>query len=144
MTYSSDDYDDDDIELPSGSAFEAYHCKFQLEDPLCLHHRTYLFADPMELKQHLHNAHGPNFTLDFVELCGGVARSTVLACRYSLRAGPNFDLVAGIDLNLPEHQAMTVAFVQAFRPLCVLMGPTCAPFGGWGRLNQLRSPEGWG
>eukprot|EP00971_Amphidinium_carterae_P334950 6470522-Amphidinium_carterae.1 len=23
------------------------------------------------------------------------------------------------------------------------MGPTCAPFGGWSRLNQVRSPEGW-
>eukprot|EP00971_Amphidinium_carterae_P051160 1007469-Amphidinium_carterae.1 len=23
------------------------------------------------------------------------------------------------------------------------MGPTCAPFGGWGRMNQIRSPEGW-
>eukprot|EP00971_Amphidinium_carterae_P305886 6078867-Amphidinium_carterae.1 len=95
------------------------------------------------MQQYLHNAHGDAFALDFIELCGGVARSTVLACRYSLKAGPNFDLVAGIDLNLPEHQAMTVAFVRAFKPLCVLMGPTCAPFGGWSRLNQARSPEGW-
>eukprot|EP00971_Amphidinium_carterae_P039231 771222-Amphidinium_carterae.3 len=23
------------------------------------------------------------------------------------------------------------------------MGPTCTPFGGWSRLNQIRNPKGW-
>eukprot|EP00971_Amphidinium_carterae_P190781 3785877-Amphidinium_carterae.1 len=125
---SSDGYSDEDqdTDMVATSAFAVYHCKFQLEDPLQLHHRTYLFADPTELGQHLHSTQGPAFALDFLELCGGEARATVLACRYSLHAGPNFDLVTGVDLNNLEHQDMTIAFIRVFKPLCVLMGPTCA------------------
>ena len=36
---------------------------------------------------------------DIAELCGGQARATTLAIRRSLRAGPNFDLIAGVNLN---------------------------------------------
>eukprot|EP00971_Amphidinium_carterae_P316151 6284302-Amphidinium_carterae.1 len=38
---------------------------------------------------------------------------------------------------------MVIAFIRRHRPRVCLMGPTCAPFGGWARLNQVNAPEGW-
>ena len=45
--------------------------------------------------------------IDIAELCGGVARATTLAVRRSLRAGPNFDLITGVDLNSRKDQEPT-------------------------------------
>ena len=42
--------------------------------------------------------------IDIAELCGGVARATTLAVRRSLHAGPNFDLITGVDLNSRKDQ----------------------------------------
>ena len=42
--------------------------------------------------------------IDIAGLCGGVARATTLAVRRSLRAGPNFDSITGVDLNSRKDQ----------------------------------------
>ena len=46
--------------------------------------------------------------LDIADLCGGVARATTLAVRRSLRAGPNLDLITGVDLNNRKDQELRV------------------------------------
>ena len=61
-----------------------------------------LQASNMEEAICLLQAIGPG--IDIVELCGGVARAAKLAVRISLRAGPNFDLITGVDLNSRKDQ----------------------------------------
>ena len=50
--------------------------------------------------------------IDIAELCGGVARATTLAVRRSLRAGPNFDLITGVDLNNRKDQELTKKYID--------------------------------
>eukprot|EP00969_Alexandrium_andersonii_P122539 5417087-Alexandrium_andersonii.AAC.1 len=42
--------------------------------------------------------------VDIAETCGGEGRSFSIAARRHTRAGPNFDLVVGVDLTRRENQ----------------------------------------
>ena len=50
--------------------------------------------------------------IDIAELCGGAARATTLAVCRSLRTGPNFDLIAGVDLNNRKDQELTKKYID--------------------------------
>ena len=64
-----------------------------------------LQASNMEEALCLLQAIGPG--IDIAELCGGVVRATTLAARRSRRAGPNIDLITGVDLNNRKDQEFT-------------------------------------
>ena len=93
-----------------------------------------LQASSMEEAICLLQAIGPG--VDIAELCGGIARATTLAVRRSLRAGPNFDLIAGVGLNnRRDHGKRHV--------LVVVMAPTCGPFGPMGRFVKYVTLDAW-
>jgi hypothetical protein len=81
--------------------------------------------------------------IDIVELCGGVGRTSSIAVRRKLRVGPNYDLVAGYDLNSPADQDMVKAFFRKHRPLVAVMAPTCAPYGPMSNVNFSSNYDGW-
>ena len=66
-------------------------------------------------------------TLDMVEICGGMARTSTIAVRRRLRTGANFDVVTDWDLNDPKQQAEVKTYFRKFQPLVAIMGPTCKP-----------------
>ena len=81
--------------------------------------------------------------IDIAELCGGVARATTLAVRRSLRAGPNFDLITGVDLNNRKDQELTKKYIDKHHVLVVVMAPTCGPFGRMGRFVKYVTLDAW-
>jgi hypothetical protein len=66
---------------------------------------------------------------DLVELCGGEGRVSTIVIRRHLKAGANFDLITGWDLNDERQQNLVLKYLDECRPLVVIMGPTCKPFG---------------
>ena len=81
--------------------------------------------------------------IDIAELCGGVARAAILAVRRSLRAGPNFDLITGVDLNNRKDQELAKKNIDKHHVLVVVMAPTCGPFGPMGRFVKYVTPDAW-
>ena len=71
---------------------------------------------------------------------GGVARATTLAVRRSLRAGPNFDLITGVDLNSGKDQEFMNDYIDKHRVFVVAMALTCGPFRTYGQ--DLAAPHG--
>ena len=53
------------------------------------------------------------------------------------------DLVTGVDLLDPKEQKHLWDYMHHCKPLVVIMGPPCTPFGGWGRFNRVNIPAGW-
>jgi hypothetical protein len=82
-------------------------------------------------------------TLDMVEICGGVARTSTIAVRRRLRTGANFDLVTDWDLNDPKQQAEVKRYFRKFQPLVAIMGPTCKPFGKLANYNYWHNYDAW-
>ena len=84
-----------------------------------------------------------DYGVDIVEVCGGEARTSSLAVRRHLKAGENFDLVTGVDLNDEIQQAAVERYFRQQRPLVVIMAPTCRPFGRWATFNYARNYDTW-
>ena len=82
-------------------------------------------------------------TLDLVEICGGMARTSTLAVRRRLRTGTNFDLVTNWDLNDTRQQNEVKKYFRKFKPLVAIMGPTCKPFGKLANYNYWHNYEAW-
>ena len=55
----------------------------------------------------------------------------------------NFVLVTDWDLNDPRQQGRVKAYFRKFRPLVVIMGPTCKPFGKLANYNYWHNHEAW-
>ena len=100
-----------------------------------------LQASNMEEAICLPQAIGPG--KDIAELCGGVARATTLAVRRSLRAGQNFDLITGVDLNNRGDQELTKNRIDRHHVLVKVEAPTCGPFGPMGRFVKYVTPDAW-
>ena len=81
--------------------------------------------------------------IDIAKLCGGVARATTLAVRKSLRAGPNFDLITGVDLNNRKDQELTKKSIDKHHVLVVVVAPTCGPLGPMGGFVKYVTPDAW-
>ena len=61
--------------------------------------------------------------------------------RRHLKVGGNFDLVTQCDLNSAAGQAHLWAYLQKYKPIVVVMAPTCKPFGPRARLNKVINYE---
>ena len=81
--------------------------------------------------------------VDLVELCGGEARTSVIAIRRHLSVGENFDLVTNWNLNDPEDQKDVLMYFKLNRPLVAIMGPTCKPFGKLANYNYKYHYDTW-
>ena len=64
-----------------------------------------------------------------MEICGGEGRPSRVAIRTQLTAGENTDLVAGWNASDPAHQEAIVEYICRHRPLLIIMGPSCSPWG---------------
>ena len=82
--------------------------------------------------------------LDVVEICGGVGGVLQLAIRKQMKAGINFDLRTGIDLNKQSEIDKLWAYLTRHRPRVIVGAPPCTAFGSWAKLNKQRAPEAWG
>ena len=81
--------------------------------------------------------------LDVVEICGGVGGVLQLAIRKQMKAGINFDLRTGIDLNKQSEIDKLWAYLTRHRPRVIVGAPPCTAFGSWAKLNKQRAPEAW-
>ena len=71
------------------------------------------------------------------EICGGESRATRVLVRYHdkrLTTGPNFDLVADIDLTNSQERAYFWEYRRRRRPKVCVMAPMCRSFGGRSRM----------
>ena len=84
-------------------------------------------------------SHGRGF--DIAEVCGGEARTTTLAVRRRLKAGPNFDLTTDINLCDPKDIHFTLHYFRDYDVLVAVMAPVCTPYGPAAAMNWYRFPE---
>ena len=80
------------------------------------------------------------------EIVGGEARTTRVLVRHSDRrisTGPNFDLVADVDLTDMHEQEAFWKYRRQRKPKVCVMAPMCRSFGGRSRMNRLLYPETW-
>ena len=83
------------------------------------------------------------YGVEIVELCGGMGTTSYMCIRRHMSAGHNFELLTGCDLTDPAVQSKVLAYLDIAKPLVVVMGPRCDPYGPLGRWNQTVHPEGW-
>ena len=83
------------------------------------------------------------YGVEIVELCGGIGLTSHMCIRRHMSAGHNFELLTGCDLTDPAVQSKVLAYLDIAKPLVVVMGPRCDPFGPLGRWNRAVHPEGW-
>ena len=81
--------------------------------------------------------------IDVMEVCGGEGRPSYVAVRRQLSVGEHIDLIAGWDINDPAHQHAVIEYVQRHRPLLIIMGPSCTPWGPWRHLNKVINPDAY-
>eukprot|EP00969_Alexandrium_andersonii_P361852 15458468-Alexandrium_andersonii.AAC.1 len=53
--------------------------------------------------------------VDIAGICGGEGRSSTIAARRHMHAGPNFDLVLGVDLTRRENQSRVLKYFTTVR-----------------------------
>ena len=127
----------------------AYSCMTVAGENRCSRDDDYLTGGTLHFERHVirENFEGVSTVfgldidldgdVDMVEICGGEARTSTIAVRRHLRAGPNYDLVTNVDLKDVEHQAAVIHYFRTHRPLVAVMAPTCKPFGRWATFNYL-------
>ena len=74
------------------------------------------------------------------EIAGGEARTTRVLIRMNdkrFTIGPNFDLVADIDLTGKREQLAFWDYRKQRKPKVCIMSPMCRSFGGLSRLNKV-------
>ena len=82
--------------------------------------------------------------LAVVELFGGVGHTTYMVAKiYGLKAGINFDITSGFDLNKIEDVKMLLHYVETRQPLVIIMAPPCKGFGALQNLNKIINPDAW-
>ena len=80
------------------------------------------------------------------EVAGGEARTTRVLIRMNdkrFTAGPNFDLVADIDLTDKREQLAFWDDRRKRKPKVCSMAPMCRSFGGWSRMNKVTNRGTW-
>ena len=76
-----------------------------------------------------------------MEICGGTAGVTKVLIRRGLKNGKNMDIVIGADLTDIEHRRYVAEYIKRHKPKVIVMGPPCTAFGGYSRINKLKSSE---
>ena len=118
-------------------------CSSENEDPPELPVGSLIACDITEMFYILNSKTTKEYGVEIVELCGGRGHTSYLCIRRQLVAGHNFKLVTGCDLTDNSTQAKVLGYLDVARPLVVVMGPTCGPFGPLGRWNRSIHPDGW-
>ena len=80
---------------------------------------------------------------DVAELCGGAGDTAKLLVRRGFRAGPNFDIVCGIDLLQDSEVNALDKYLRSCQPFIVLISTPCTSLKGFSALNRVINPEGW-
>ena len=62
---------------------------------------------------------------DVAELCGGAGGTGALLVRRGYRAGPNFDIVCGIDLLKRCNKAQFLKYLDECRPMILIISTPC-------------------
>ena len=57
--------------------------------------------------------------------------------------GRNFDAIVGIDLSQQQDVLELFSYLDKFKPLVVVAGPPCTPFGPWSHLNSIVARDTW-
>ena len=81
--------------------------------------------------------------LDVMEVCGGQGLVTKIAVRRRARAGRNFDIVTGTDLNEPAEIRALWAHIREHKPFLIILTPPCSAHGRWAQLNRVINYETW-
>lgn len=82
-------------------------------------------AETLEVALHVLSSVSSN--LDFVEICGGVCRTSAICIRKHLPAGENFDLITHCNLSDPRQQELVLQYFEKHRPLVAIMSPRSIP-----------------
>ena len=64
--------------------------------------------------------------VELVEICGGEARTSRLVARRRMRHGPNFDLVVGMGLTVPNTQQRVWRYVRTMTVLEAANAQVCS------------------
>ena len=66
-----------------------------------------------------------------------------LAVRRRLRAGKNFDIICGFNVNEDGTQRDIFKYFDEHKPLVAVMSPMCRPFGRHSNINYMYNYDGW-
>ena len=77
---------------------------------------------------------------DVAQLCGGAGDTAALLVRRGYRGGPNFDLVAGINLLNPEAVRQVEHYAAVHKPKVMLLSTPCTGMKGVRRPEQAEEP----
>ena len=69
--------------------------------------------------------------------------SQMLISRRRYDVGPNFDIVAGIDLLDEKQQKHLWQYMRSHKPLVAIISTPCRGLMGWSGINKLLHPESW-
>ena len=67
---------------------------------------------------------------DVAQLCGGAGDTAALLVRREYKEGPNFDLVAGIDLISRHAMEQVVRYAHVHKPRIFIMSTPCTGMKG--------------
>ena len=140
--YSSDE-DDHELDVFLSRFTQWISCSSEYEEPPDLPHGTLIACDVTEMFHILNSKSHEKYGVEIVELCGGRGHTSYLCIRRQMSAGHNFELVTGCDLTDSSTQTRVLSYLEVARPLVIVMGPTCGPFGPLGRWNRVINPQGW-
>ena len=60
-----------------------------------------------------------------------------------ITTGPNFDLIADVDLSDKLEQDAFWRYRRKRKPKACIMAPMCRSSGGWSRMNQVTDQRTW-
>ena len=140
--YSSEE-DDHELDVFLSRFTQWMSCSSEYEEPPDLPHGTLIACDVTEMFYILNSKSHEKYGVEIVELCGGRGHTSYLCIRRQMSAGHNFELVTGCDLTDSSTQTRVLSYLEVARPLVIVMGPTCGPFGPLGRWNRVINPQGW-
>ena len=141
--FASSEEEDHQLDVFLSRFIQWTSCSSENEDPPELPVGSLIACDITEMFYILNSKTTKEYGVEIVELCGGRGHTSYLCIRRQLVAGHNFELVTGCDLTDNSTQAKVLGYLDVARPLVVVMGPTCGPFGPLGRWNRSIHPDGW-
>jgi len=80
---------------------------------------------------------------DVAELCGGAGGTGALLVRRGYKAGPNFDVVCGINLLMQNNRAQFLKYLDECRPMILIISTPCTGMKGFSALNRAINHSGW-
>ena len=80
---------------------------------------------------------------DVAELCGGAADTGALLIRRGYRAGPNFDIVVGFDLQRQNTRRHFLVYLDMSQPTVLIISTPCTGMKGFAALNRALNHAAW-